>query len=356
MNPIRILAAVLALGTAVIAQAVAIFPSEYSAVPDGPLNSSNLPLAYGTSRVLCAYNRLDLSVPVGTSIRRLGFREDGSSTALNAGRGLQLEIRMGYTSNADNALSSTFDANYVGTPVTVFGPALYTLPNLHDPANPLTNGQFFINLTTPFPYNPGTNNLLVEYRVYGTSGGGSSFSYVLDRADYYSPVVMGPAGCPHAAGGPATLTPQPVRTGAYYTAYIAQAPTNAFCVNVLNIGGALTSPFSLAPYVAGVAPACMGQVSLAGAQTLTTITDNGGNAYLQFLIPNNILLNDVQISAQSAFFDFFAPGGVVVSNGAQVQIGVSPRSGLLYAQGPPSTTATGSVAANYCPVAFFGYQ
>ena len=356
MNPIKHLSAALLLGAAVCAQSTAIFPAEYSGVPEGPTNSANLPLALGTSRVMCVYNQLDLAIPVGTSIRKLGFRQDQDLTTLNAGRSLQLEVRMGYTANSHTGMSSTFDTNYVGTPVTVFGPALFTLPNLRDPAAPLPNGRFFLNLTTPFPYNPGANNLVVEYRIYGTSGGGNSFTYYLDRADYFSPVVNGPAGCAHLAGGPPVLATTPVSINSYYTASISQAPANSLSVLVLSLGGQLATPFSLQSAVPGIAPSCMGQVTLAGAQTLTTFTNSGGAFYSSFYLPNTVLLNDLYISSQAAFFDFFAPGGVVVSNGAQVQVGIPPRSTTIYAQGPPATTTTGSVSTYYCPVAFFEYQ
>jgi hypothetical protein len=299
---------------------------------------------------------VDVTVPVGTSIRRLGFRQDGDITTQHNGRGLQLEVRMGYTANNHTNLNGTFDSNYVGTPVTVFGPALFTLPNLRDPSSPLTDGRFFITLTTPFAYNPGTNNLVVEYRIFGTSGGGASFNYALDRADFYSPVQNGPAGCPHLAGGPPALTLQPVAIANYFSASLTQAPANSLSVMAINVGAQLATPYSLQSVVPGIAPACTGQVSLAGTAALTTFSGTSGYASWSFLVPNNVNLNDVFVSTQCAIFDFFAPGGVVTSNGAQLQIGIAPRSSMVYAQGPPATTATGSAYPRYCPVAFFEYQ
>ncbi len=357
MNANRLLPVLLTLCAAATAQTVTVFPSEYSNVPEGPLYSANLPLAYGTSRVMCVYNKLDLDIPNGSSIRKVGFREDHDITQLNAGRGLQLEVRMGYTSNDHTNLSSTFDTNYIGTPVTVFGPALFTLPNLRDPASPLTNGRFFINLTTPFTYNPGANNLIVEYRIYGTSGGGGSFNYFLDRADYNSPVVNGPAGCVHPSGGPATMAVTPVSTNSYYAASIASAPANSLSVLLLSIGGQLVTPYSLQSTLPGISPSCMAQIPLAGAQTLTAFTGSSGSTYYQFYIPNSpAVLNNLYLSGQCAFFDFFAPGGVVVSNGAQVQIGIPPRSSMVYTQLPPAAATTGQVSTTYCPVALFEYQ
>jgi hypothetical protein len=75
-----------------------------------------------------------------------------------------------------------FDQNYATTPTTVFGPGLFTLPNLRDPSSPLPNGVFWLTLATPFVFNPANGNLVVEYRIYGNSAGGAAFLYYLDRA------------------------------------------------------------------------------------------------------------------------------------------------------------------------------
>src|SRR5262245_52505183 len=108
------------------AQSTSIFPSEYSAVAEGPNSSANLPLANGTSRTLIVYDKDDVGVPSGRSITQLGFREDAGTSAMDTGRALQLEIRMGYTTQSPNSLSTTFDTIYEGAPTTVFGPALFT--------------------------------------------------------------------------------------------------------------------------------------------------------------------------------------------------------------------------------------
>lgn len=55
-------------------------------------------------------------------------------------------------------------------------------------------------------------------------------------------------------------------------------------------------------------------------------------------------------------FDFFAPGGVALSNGAEVPIGVRPRASIVAAQGPPASVTTGRINLNYCPVSCFRYQ
>jgi hypothetical protein len=338
------------------AQSVAIFPDEYVAVADGPFNSPNLPLAFGTSRVQVLYDRQDLQIPSGHSITRIGFRQDTALTTLDTGRSLQLEVRMGWSTNTPSSMVVDFDNNYVAPPVTVFGPALFVLPNLRDAASPLPNGQFFIPLTTPFSYVPANRNLVVEYRIYGTSGGGGSFNYRLDRADFYAPTTAGPVGCPHSGGGPATLSFDPVRPGLTFNANLTAAPGNSPGVLALNLGSGLVTPFSLTSVFAGISPACTGQLSPVGLATLGGATTSNGTTSWNFAIPNNPAFSDLLISGQGLFLEFFAPGGVVVSNGFQVLTGALPRTAIVAFGGAPTTATAGTKSNNYCPVAFFDHQ
>jgi hypothetical protein len=301
------------------------------------------------------YDAASLSVPVNHQITKIGFREEPSFTTLLPGRSLQLEVRMGYSTFGSNNLSSTFDNNFAAPPVTVFGPALFVLPSLHDAANPLTNGRFGITIA-PFTYAPPAGqNLLVEYRILGTSGGGAPFNYYLDRADYVAPVVNGPAGCPHTTGT-AVLTLDPVRPGLYFNATMTSGPAASPGLIALNIGAPMAAPFPLTAAFGGINPACTGQVSPAGLYTFGATAGTSGYANWSFLIPNNLVFANVPISAQCLFLDFFSPGGLVVSNGAQVTTGTNPRASACYVNGPPTTSLVGSVALNYCPVTFFDHN
>jgi hypothetical protein len=342
------------LAVSAVAQ-TAIFPPDYGTIPDGPFNSPNLPLANGTSRVQFVYDTESMTVPVGHQITAIGFRQDGAFTTLTNGRSLQLEVRMGWSTFRAATLTSTFDNNFAATPVTVFGPALFVLPNLHDNGAPLPNGRFQVSIT-PFTFSPPPGqNLLVEYRIFGTSGGGAPFNYFLDRADYVSPVVNGPAGCPHSSGT-AVLTVDPTRPGLYYNATMTTGPAASPGLLALNVGAPLATPFPLSAVFGGVAPACTGQVSPTGLATLGGLSGSSGYCNWSFFIPNNLAFNGLTISSQALFLDFFAPGGLVVSNGAQVRTGTNPRASACYVNGPPTTSATGSLAYNYCPVTFFTHN
>jgi hypothetical protein len=346
------------LATALSAQTVTVFPDEYAAVSEGPFNSPNLPLADGTSRALCLYEHVDLAIPSGHQITRLGFRQDGTITTMDTGRTLQLEVRMGYSTATAANLGTNFANAYSNTPVTVFGPTAYVLPNLHDTTAPLPGGQLWITLSTPFTYSPGVGeNLVVEYLIYGNSGGGTTFNYRLDRADYYSPTLQGPAGCPRAGGGAPVLAVNGLRPGLSYSTSATAGPGNSFSILLVAPGAQLLAPYSLQPYLAGISPACLGQVPLVNPGQLTGVTSAAGALSWSFPVPNNTALyGDLFVAGQAAFFDFFSPGGLVVSNGTQVKIGVQPRTSILYGAGPPATVTTGAVSRNYCPVAFFEYQ
>jgi hypothetical protein len=356
MNLFRLPLAIAALAAALTAQNITPFPSEYVNVPEGPYNSPNFPLAYGNSRVLILYQESDLAIPHGAQILRLGFRQDDTITTLDQGRTLQLEIRMGYSANAHTGMVTNFDNNYVAPPTTVFGPAALVLPNLRDATNPLPNGQLFLTLTTPFVYQPQGNNLVVEYRVFGNSGGGTAWNYRLDRADYYSPVVIGPAGCPHSGSQVPALTVEPTRPGLNYTSNLTRGPGASFAVLLLATHTQLLPPYSLQALVPGIDPGCLGQVPLTNPTLLTGFTSSSGNAAWSFPIPNNVaLFGHVEVTSQAVMLDFFAPGGMVVSNGVQVRTGIRPRTTILYASGQPGSLTTGSLNVYYCPVALFDY-
>ena len=334
----------------------AIYPADYVDVAEGPFNSPNLPLARGTSRVMCLYEDVDLDIPVGMNITKLGFREDGSLTTADSGAMLQLEVRMGWTTEDHTSMSTNFGNNYATTPVTVFGPAVYTLPDLRDPANPLPNGQFFIDLTTSFPYTPNGRNLLVEYRVFGTNGGGSQFNYRLDRADYYSPRTYGPAGCMHSGGQVPNLTIDRTRPGLSFIARATDGPANSPVFLVFNIGSSLTTPYPLGPIFNGVDPACTGQLAAGTVGIFGGSTSSGGNKNWSAQIPNDDMFGKLTISAQAVFLDFFTPGGVAVSRGGEVLTGIQPRTTILAAGGAPTSVSTGSKSTHYAPVAFFEYN
>lgn len=350
----RFLLSALFATTSLLAQSAAVFPADYRDVAEGPLNSPNLPFANGAGRTMLFYDHRDLTVPVGATITQLAFRQDASLTVMDQGRSLQLEVRMGYTNAAPTNPNTTLDANWSAPPQTVFGPTLFALPNLRDANAPLPDGRVSLPLTTPFVYQPNGRHLVVEYRVLGNSAGGASFNYRLDRADFYSPVVSGPQGCRHSGGQRPALTVTPTRIGASVSASLASGPANSFVMLAIQ-PGELAAPYSLSSWVAGIDAECTGQIGLGTVSTLAGATNTSGGATFSYAIPNNLAFRGLTLAHQSICFDFFAPGGMAVSNGVAMRLGQRPMASSLAVQGPVSAT-TGTLNAHYCPVAYFVWQ
>lgn len=341
-----------AITTVAMAQTVT-FPSDHTAIPDGASSQNWFPYSYGIGRFQAVYERWDLQVPVGRMINRIGFRADPNVMSL--GRSLQLEVRMGQTDRDADTLDSTYDANWNGAPTTVFGPALFTLPDLNNPANPNPGGAVvWLNLTTPFT--PSTSrNLLIEWRVLANNNGGAAFPYELDVPAFVSPVIQGITGCPHSGNQTATLASQPVRVGGIWYDYLQAAPASQLAFLLVNVNTPLTTPFPLSAFVPGIAPTCQGQVAPGNLFALGTVTDGSGGALFWTSIPNDRLFNDTILATQALCFDFFAPGGIVVSNAEQVQIGIDPAASALWSQGNANAT-TGGIYYHWVPVTVFGHN
>jgi hypothetical protein len=344
---------VLAFALAASAQSPATFPSDHATIPNGSSGLNWFPYSYGVSRMMAVYESWDIQVPSGHQITRIGFRADGTIQAL--GKSLQLQVRMGQTDRTAATLQSTFDNNWFGTPTTVFGPALFTLPDLNNPASPNPDGPLvWLTLTTPFTYDP-SRNLLIEWRILANSNGGAAFSYQLDRATFESPIVTGPLGCQHSGNQIPDLESRDTKIGTNWITDLYQAPASQPVFLLVNVGGSLVTPYPLSPVFAGMPAACQGQLLPTNLAILNGVANSSGYANWQVPIPNNLAFNDLRLSSQALCLDFFAPGGGVVSNGDQIDIGVDPAMTLLYHQGS-ATNHTGTLQPNYGVVTLFAYN
>lgn len=342
----------LVLTSAATAQAPATFPSDHATIA-GSTSTNFFPYAHGVSRLMAVYESWDLSVPAGHQITRIGFRADG--TTLSYGKSLQLQVRMGQTDRTSANLLSNFDNNWFGTPTTVFGPALFTLPDLNNVLNPNPDGPLvWLTLTTPYTFDP-SRNLLVEWRILANSNGGASFPYSLDRATFLSPITAGPLGCTHSGNQIPDLESRPTRVGGNWIIDLYQGPANQPAILFLNVGVPLSAPVSLAPLFPGIPAACTGQVSPIALFSLGGTTGSSGYTNWVVPIPNDRAFNDLLIASQAFCFDFFSPGGLVVSNGDQVQVGIDPAMSIVYHQGS-STNPTGSLWPNFGAVTLFDYN
>jgi hypothetical protein len=343
----------LALAAVLPAQTVATFPSDHATIPNGQGGQNWFPYAYGVSRMMAVYEAWDVGVPSGHQITRIGFRADGLTQAI--GKSLQLQVRMGQTDRTAQTLQSNFDNNWFGTPTSVFGPALFVMPDLNNVANPNPDGNvIWLTLTTPYTFDP-SRNLLVEWRVLANSNGGAAFPYQLDRAQFESPIVTGPQGCQHSGNQIPDLESRETKVGGTWYLDLYQAPASQPLLLCLNVGAPLTSPYPLAPIFPGLPVSCLGQISPVGLFTIGGTANSSGYNLWSVPIPNDRVFNDAILSSQAICFDFFAPGGFVVSNGDQMQIGIDPAMTILYHQGS-ATNPTGSLWANYGIVTLFQHN
>ncbi len=354
MNKLLFLA--IAAGAALPAQTVTVCPSDHTNVANGSTSSPNLPYAYGISRVQAVYESWDLlrttgnpnGMVNGSQITRIGFRCDGNAT--NQGYQLQLEVSMASTNKTAADLSGTYATNYTsGTPTTVFGPALFTLPTLTGAST------VWLTLSTPHTFNA-SENLLLEWKVSANSNGNSSFTYRLDRGTFVSPTAVGASGCQHSGGQIPTLSLTSVQIGRNLGMYLRQGPRSSLVALFVNVNAPMPSPYPLTLFIPTISPTCTGQIDLTGVLSTTSTTNTSGNHNWNVTIPNDrIWWNDALVTAQCVCFDFFSPGGAVVSNAAEVEIGIDPAVTYIYSQGDPNAIS-GSIARNYGIVTMFEYQ
>ncbi len=162
--------------------------------------------------------------------------------------------------------------------------------------------------------------------------GGQSFSYPLDRATFDSPVVTGTGGCPHSGGPVPSLESRHSKIGGTWYLDLTQAPAGQPVIQFLNVGLPLSTPFPLDVVFPGVQPSC--QINLSGQSlfSVASMTTAQGTKTFTLAIPYTLAWNDLVLSSQAFCFDFFAPGGLVTSNGDQMQLGVDPAMSLLNAK------------------------
>jgi hypothetical protein len=127
----------------------------------GARSSSNVSPWWGTSfnamRFMALWTKADLGFVRGGYIQKIEWER--SSTA----SGRFDNVRIYFCHSSRTALSTTFNSNYLGTPVQVLNASSLTVTG--------TTGQWWNTGITPneFNYN-NTNNLLMEIRWRGDSG------------------------------------------------------------------------------------------------------------------------------------------------------------------------------------------
>ncbi|MEM7204774.1 MAG: S8 family serine peptidase [Planctomycetota bacterium] len=141
-------------------------------------SSTRVPFSYLTTRLQQAFSGATLTSPI--TIDRLAFRRD-EQQADSPGYDLVVELLLGYTDRAPNALDPVFANNPSGAMTTVLVTDTVRFPGTQGLPASADQFDFVIPLDQPFVLAPtGNENLLLEARVYQHSEGSQPFGLVFD--------------------------------------------------------------------------------------------------------------------------------------------------------------------------------
>ena len=331
------------------AQTDAFLPSDHASA-EGSTFDRRLPFSSGaTQHTQIIYEGLDLQIPTGHSITHLGFRQDASIPSL--GTTLELQIAIAATSVTAASATNNFANNQTSAPVEVFTRKILTLPDLGNPLNPNPNGNLvLIPLDVPFAYTAG-QNLAIDYRVY-SNGRGAAFDYQIDKGSYLASNVAIGQGCTGSNNQVPQLT-GPAANGAVpgtWTVNFSRGRPNAIAVLALSLRQTPANPIL---QLLG-APGCDVFVDL-HISPFTSVTSASGAFSRSFQIPDNPLLDDQDLYAQTIVLDTTAnAAGLVVSNAYHTQFGMTPRMTTIASTNLNATT--GSVVRNNGIVSLFRHQ
>lgn len=162
----------LLLTAGLAAQSYTVSPSAFTNTPGG--NSNTIPFWSATHRYQQIHGDMKGTPRV---ILGMSLRKGTSTSSSGIARTLDVEVSMCNSNFA--ASSTTFAANYVGTPVVVLPRQTVNLPDWTFSQGTPEPWSIVIPYTTPWPYT-GQNDLLWEWVIHSTTSTGSYF------ADAYS--------------------------------------------------------------------------------------------------------------------------------------------------------------------------
>jgi len=343
--PVAILSALVA-ATSLTAQNVATFPSA-AAGAEGGTYERRFPFGNGVSRVMAIYDNWDLTIPNGSSITAVGFRQELGRAS--AARAVQLEVYMGPAAHPAASATGTFANNFpaASPPVQVFGPSIVNLPALDAAATTAT--EVFVTLATPHIYDA-SQPLLVEFRILANNNANGTFDYYLDESTYYSAVSQFGQGCTSSAGQVPALTFNPSYIGGNFTATLRNAPASSFIY--LNLDVAPTPAVPGGPFGA---PGCTLYVPPVLIETRQA-GSTSGSATFTLPVPLDPSYYNFDVYGQCLIADLFANNlGFVSSNAAQITIGA--RASMASITGTGNATApTGSRRVYDGAVTLFRWQ
>lgn len=276
-------------------------------------------------------------LPVACTLAAMRFRCP-NQPALAVAFGIDMEVKVGFTTKPVGGLSTTFASNWdSGTPVTVVPRTQVNFPDAVRPASP---AEFLITVpwtnTLAWAPTPGLN-LLVEFVVYGNSAGSGIYGYALDNVSGTQAVWGTPAtattGQSRSFGPvigfveqtntavPVLYSNDPPQINNQFRVRLAQAHPSTVALMLLGLSNSSHRGLPLPLPLAGVgAPGCS---LLASADLLSLVNINGtGTGSLQYNLPNNFYLLNLHIYNQAAILDAGANSlGLAFTNGGVGLVG-----------------------------------
>lgn len=293
---------------------------------------TRVPLAYYPTRLQQAFD--SAWFPTSYEVHKLAFRRD-QDQGTSAGLKMSLEIYLGYTTKAINALDTRFDVNPVpGTMVKVFEDTAFDLAGIAN-APGVDQFDYVLPLTQPFTVDTsGGRNLLMEVRVVSHTAGSEPvqnwFDAVQDAAlgrVYTTGNPLGNVGVPDDVAlvvsfmGPDTGPVKPRLTwegvpelADPFAVVLRQARPNTVA--------ALLHGRSILTWGSAALPLDLGPLGALGCSLhvepfvmVPTMVDGGGQGRVDFTIPNDPALTGTLFFNQFAVLDPLANGlGLVMTN------------------------------------------
>lgn len=245
---------------------------------------------------------------------------------------VDMDIQVGYTTRAPGTLSTTYASNWdAGAPVMVLTRSQVTFPDHVAPATP-TDFRVNIPWTSTFAWVPTAGrNLLVEITIYGNSYGNQIYGWPVDNV----------SGTQELWGTPANATTGQLRSFGPAMSFVEQTNTAVPRLystdtpqinNQFRVRLSQCRPSSFAILLLGLSdtfynntplPLDLGAYGAPGCTLLTSpddqrilLVDSAGAANLQYNIPNNFYLLNLQFYNQALVADGPANAlGFAVTNG-----------------------------------------
>ncbi len=342
------------LSLSAIAQNHAVAPFDHT---DAEGNSSQYrsALSYGVARWQILHDKSEVQIPNGKKITKVGFRQNGG-TAMTTTHRLQMEILMSAASRTYDKMTSNFNTNYKGTPVTVYTRKIYDLPSYTATNDRPSKNYVLFPLDVPYVVDS-NEDMIVEYRCYANTNSNNAFNYYIDATNYASKRTAFGTACPGSNSKSLAMTDNGAPYGATWSPQVTNAQASTVCALFVGLSntkfqGAIPLPLPLD----GVgATGC--KLYVDPLLTIGRGANTAGTATFSMPIPDQPSLYGVTLYHQAMALDAFANNfGWTFSEGRSMTIGQRPKMRKLFQSSVTSSTGSLSGVTTAIEVSVFTWQ